>query len=57
LGLLRPISKPDYVALAEFRYALRHFLYFSQSAAGAAGLRPQQHQALLAIKGYPIETK
>ena len=33
--------------------ALRHFLHFSQSAARAAGLRPQQHQALLAIKGYP----
>jgi len=50
---LRPISKLDYEALAEFRYALRHFLHFSQRAARGAGLRPQQHQALLAIKGYP----
>jgi DNA-binding MarR family transcriptional regulator len=50
----RPISKGDYEALAGFRYALRHFLHFSQSAARAAGLTPQQHQALLAIKGNPF---
>jgi DNA-binding MarR family transcriptional regulator len=49
----RPISKADYEALAEFRHALRRFLDFSQGAARAAGLTPQQHQALLAIKGYP----
>lgn len=48
----RPITKVDYVALAEFRAALRRFLDFSQAAARAAGLTPQQHQALLAIKGY-----
>lgn len=29
---------------------------FSQSAARAAGLTPQQHQALLAIKGMPGNT-
>jgi DNA-binding MarR family transcriptional regulator len=50
----RPISKADYEALAGFRYALRHFLHFSESAACVAGLTPQQHQALLAIKGYPV---
>jgi DNA-binding MarR family transcriptional regulator len=50
----RSISKADYEALAGFRYALRLFLHFSQSAAGAAGLTPQQHQALLAIKGRPV---
>jgi len=49
-----PISRADYEALAGFRYALRHFLHFSQSAARAAGLTPQQHQALLAIKGHPV---
>jgi DNA-binding MarR family transcriptional regulator len=38
--------------LAEFRYALRKFLHFSETAAQAAGLTPQQHQALLAIKGF-----
>jgi len=35
------------------RYTLHRFLRFSQEAARAAGLTPQQHQALLAIKGFP----
>jgi DNA-binding MarR family transcriptional regulator len=48
-----PIGKSDYEALAEFRYRLRRFLDFSQSAARAEGLTAQQHQALLAIKGFP----
>ncbi len=39
--------------LAAFRYALRRFLHFSEAAAQAAGITPQQHQALLAIKGFP----
>ena len=37
----------DYEVLANFRYTLRRFLKFSQEAAGAVGLSPQQHQALL----------
>jgi DNA-binding MarR family transcriptional regulator len=37
--------------LAEFRFLLRRFMAFSEEAARAAGLAPQQHQALLAIKG------
>jgi len=41
----------DYQALARFRYRLRLFLAFSETAAQKAGLTPQQHQALLAIKG------
>lgn len=49
----RPISKPQYESLAAFRFALRKFLRFSEDAAGASGLTPQQHQALLAIKGFP----
>lgn len=47
------ITKADYEALAALRYALRHFLHFSENAARASGLTPQQHQALLAIKGFP----
>jgi DNA-binding MarR family transcriptional regulator len=43
----------EYRALAEFRYQLRRFLRFSERAARAAGLEPQQHQLLLAIKGLP----
>lgn len=45
------LSLPDYERLAEFRYLLRRFLIFSETAAAAAGLTAQQHQALLAIKG------
>jgi DNA-binding MarR family transcriptional regulator len=45
------VTDADYAALAAFRRALRQFLAFSQSAARAAGLPPQQHQALLVIKG------
>ena len=43
----------DYQALAEFRYQIRRFLHFSEQAARAAGIEPQQHQLLLAIKGLP----
>jgi DNA-binding MarR family transcriptional regulator len=46
-------SKEDYETLAEFRYALRCFLRFSEDAAESAGLTLQQHQALLFIIGYP----
>lgn len=38
-------------ALADFRYELRHFLHFSESAALEAGLQPQQHQLLLQVAG------
>jgi len=47
------LTKSDYESLAALRYTLRHFLNFSQGAARQAGLTPQQHQALLAIKGFP----
>lgn len=45
--------EPDYAGLAELRYRIRRFLTFSESAARAAGIEPQQHQLLLAIKGLP----
>ena len=47
------IGKLDYEALAAFRYALRRFLRFTEEGARAAGLTPQQHQLLLAVKGQP----
>lgn len=47
------VTKAQYETLAELRYALRRFLAFSEEVAQAAGLTPQQHQALLAIKGFP----
>ena len=47
------LSKADYEALAEFRYALRKFLGFSEASAAENGVTPQQYQALLAIEGFP----
>ena len=47
----------DYPGLAEFRYEIRKFLTFSQQAARAAGIDPQQHQLLLAIRGLPEGTE
>ena len=47
------LNKAQYETLAAFRYALRKFIHFSETAAQAAGITPQQHQALLAIKGFP----
>lgn len=47
------LPSPDYRLLAEFRHQLRVFTAFSETAARAAGIAPQQHQALLAIKGFP----
>jgi DNA-binding MarR family transcriptional regulator len=43
----------DYELLAEFRYQIRAFLQFSEGVAKDAGLQPQQHQLLLAVKGLP----
>ena len=43
----------DYQALAEFRYQLRRFLRFSEEAVREAGLEPQHHQLMLAVKGKP----
>ncbi|UDL90489.1 MarR family transcriptional regulator [Mesorhizobium sp. PAMC28654] len=48
-----PIRQADYQRLSEFRYLIRCFLEFSQIQAHDAGLPPRQHQALLAIKGFP----
>jgi DNA-binding MarR family transcriptional regulator len=48
-------SPSQYQALSEFRYQIRKFLHFSEKAARAAGLEPQQHQLLLAIKGFSGE--
>lgn len=45
------LPKSSYEALADFRYALRCFFTFSEAAVGRVGLTPQQHQALLAVKG------
>ncbi len=50
------LSDADYARLADFRYALRCFLEFSESAAARERLTPRQHQALLVIRGSPDAT-
>ena len=45
-----------YRELAQFRYEIRRFLQFSENAARQYGLEPQQHQALLTLKGLPPGT-
>ena len=52
-----PISKGDlldseYHALGDFRFQIRRFLQFSEEAAHADGLEPQQHQFLLAVRAF-----
>jgi DNA-binding MarR family transcriptional regulator len=43
----------EYRALAELRSQLRRFLRFSEDTARSAGIEPQQHQLLLALKALP----
>ncbi|HWF39803.1 MAG TPA: MarR family transcriptional regulator, partial [Candidatus Acidoferrales bacterium] len=38
--------------LAQFRYALRKFLRFSEDAARKFGVTPQQHQLMLGVAGH-----
>ncbi|GCF09745.1 MarR family winged helix-turn-helix transcriptional regulator [Dictyobacter arantiisoli] len=49
------LSDMDYQALSEFRYEIRRFMRFSEESARAAGLEPQQHQLLLALKGLSMQ--
>ena len=48
------LSDADYLALADFRYAIRRFAEFSQAAVSEAGITPQQHQVLLGIKALSL---
>jgi DNA-binding MarR family transcriptional regulator len=48
---------PDFKAMAELRYQIRRFLRFSETAARQAGIEPQQHQLLLAVRGLPENLK
>ncbi len=47
------VQLTSYQALAEFRYQIRRFLHFSEQMASLAGIKPQQHQLLLIVKGMP----
>ncbi len=45
------LKQSDYAGLAEFRYQIRRFLHFSEQAARRAGVEPQHHQLMLALRG------
>lgn len=49
------MREAEYRALARFRFALRVFLRFSEDAARAVGLTPNQHQLLLTVRGHAGE--
>lgn len=46
----------DYAALAEFRHQIRRFVRFSKEVSRNTGLKPQQHQLMLTLKGLPEGT-
>lgn len=48
-----PLEKSQYEALSEFRYQLRRFLHFSETAAKDAGLTPLQYLLMLHVRGFP----
>ena len=47
------LTKAQFEALSEFRYQLKRFLNFSETAAKELGLTPLQYLSLLHIQGYP----
>jgi DNA-binding MarR family transcriptional regulator len=53
LSRMPRITTSNYRLLASFRYEMRKFLAFSEKAARGAGIEPQQHQLLLALRGLP----
>jgi DNA-binding MarR family transcriptional regulator len=51
----KALTRADIQRVAEFRFQLRRFLYFSSAAAEQSGLRPQQYQLLQCVHGMPDE--
>jgi DNA-binding MarR family transcriptional regulator len=45
------------VALAELRYQIRRFVRFSEEVSRNTGLKPQQHQLMLTLKGLSKGTR
>lgn len=48
-----PLSKTDFHTLSEFRYQMRRFEHFSDTAVQAEGITPLQYLLLLHLRGYP----
>jgi len=51
------LARSEYALLAAFRYALRSFLRFSESAAEGGGLTAQHYQAMLVLRGCPEDRR
>ena len=51
-GSTAGVSQAMLQDLARFRYQLRRFLRFSEEAARACGVTPQQHQLMLGVAGF-----
>lgn len=49
----KTLLKKDFEALSSFRYQMRRFERFSEDAAKAEGITPQQYLMLLHLKGFP----
>lgn len=50
------LTRRQYERLFVFRTAMRHYLHWSAEQTRAAGLTPQQHQLLLAVRAHPGRT-
>jgi len=48
-----PLTKEDFEALARFRSGIRRYLRFSEETVRSHGVRPQQYQLMLTLKGFP----
>jgi DNA-binding MarR family transcriptional regulator len=58
LPFVKPVHPPklrksDFSALSEFRYQMRRYEHFSETAVQAEGITPLQYLLLLHIKGFP----
>jgi DNA-binding MarR family transcriptional regulator len=49
----KKLTKSDFETLSEFRFQIRRFERFSETAVQAEGITPLQYLLLLHIKGYP----
>ncbi|MEO7208268.1 MAG: MarR family winged helix-turn-helix transcriptional regulator [Steroidobacteraceae bacterium] len=49
----RTLQKSDFEGLSEFRYQMRKFERFSETASRANGVTPLQYLLLLHVKGFP----
>jgi DNA-binding MarR family transcriptional regulator len=51
------LATDDYARLAAFRFALRKFLRFSETAAAGVGITGQHYQAMLIMRASPEKTR